>query len=126
MSLQIEFPFTLPRGYVDESGHVHRQGVMRLATAMDEIVPLRDPRVRNNQAYLTIVLLARVIVRLGDLPAVNTSVVENLFAADLAFLQAFYRQINEEGNTVLHLACPHCQQEMDLDLTDLGGLLATP
>jgi hypothetical protein len=126
MSLQIEFPFTLPRGYVDESGRVHRQGVMRLATAMDEIVPLRDPRVRTNPAYLTIVLLARVISRLGDLPVVNTTVVENLFAADLAFLQAFYRQINEEGNTVLHLACPHCQQEMDLDLTDLGGLSATP
>lgn len=126
MALQIEFPFTLPRGYVDESGRVHRQGVMRLATAMDEIVPLRDPRVRANQAYLTIVLLTRVITRLGDLTLVNTTVVENLFAADLAYLQAFYRQINEEGHTVLHLACPHCQQEMDLDLTDLGGLSATP
>lgn len=126
MALQIEFPFVLPRGYVDEQGRVHRQGVMRLATAMDEIVPLRDPRVRSNQAYLTIVLLARVITRLGELSVVNTTVVENLFAADLAFLQAFYRQINEEGATVLHLACPHCQQEMELDLTDLGGLTATP
>jgi hypothetical protein len=126
LTVQTEFPFVLPRGYIDSSGHVHKQGSMRLATAMDEIVPLRDPRVRANQAYLTIILLARVITRLGDLSTITTAVVENLFAADLAYLQAFYRKINEEGATTLHITCPECQHAFDLDLADLGGLLATP
>ncbi len=120
-SLQTEFPFVLPRGYVDNAGRVHKHGAMRLATALDEIVPLRDPRVRANQAYLTIILLARVITRLGDLPSITTGVVENLFAADLAYLQAVYRRINEEGTTVLALTCPECQHTFELDLTDLGG-----
>jgi hypothetical protein len=120
-SLQTEFPFVLPRGYVDNSGRVHKHGAMRLATALDEIVPLRDARVRANQAYLTIILLARVITRLGDLPSITTGVVENLFAADLAYLQAFYRRINEEGTTVLELTCPECQHTFELDLTELGG-----
>lgn len=121
MSLQTEFEFTLPRGYVDESGGLHRHGVMRLATAMDEIAPLRDLRVRSNQAYLVIVLLARVIVKLGNLPSVTTGVVENLFAADLAYLQALYRQINEEGTSNLTLTCPECKTEYQLDLANLGG-----
>jgi len=122
MSLQTEFEFTLPRGYVDQDGSLHRQGVMRLATAMDEIAPLRDLRVRSNQAYLVIVLLARVIVKLGELPQVTTSVVENLFAADLAYLQALYRQINEEGTSTMTLTCPECNTEYQLDLANLGGL----
>ncbi len=121
MSLQTEFEFTLPRGYVDEQGNVHRRGVMRLATAMDEILPLRDPRVRNNQAYLVIILLARVVVRLGSLSMVDTSVIENLFAADLAYLQAFYRHINEEGTSVIPVLCPECQATFDMDLASLGG-----
>jgi hypothetical protein len=121
MSLQTEFEFTLPRGYVDENGGLHRHGVMRLATAMDEIAPLRDLRVRSNQAYLVIVLLARVIVKLGNLPSVTTGVVENLFAADLAYLQALYRQINEEGTSNLTLTCPECKTEYQLDLANLGG-----
>lgn len=121
MTLQTQFEFNLPRGYVDSEGTVHTQGVMRLATAMDEIAPLRDVRVNANPAYLTIILLARVIVKLGTLPQVNTNVVENLFAADMAYLQAFYRQINEEGTTIIKRTCPACQQEIEIDLADLGG-----
>jgi len=95
--LQTEFEFTLPRGYVDSNGTLHKKGRMRLATAMDEIAPLRDPRVRANQAYLVIILLSRVITQLGTVDVIDTGVVENLFSADLAFLQDFYRQINEVG-----------------------------
>jgi hypothetical protein len=121
MSLQTQFEFTLPRGYLDAEGTVHRKGVMRLATAMDEIVPLRDVRVAANQAYLTIILLSRVVVKLGTLSQINTNIIENLFAADLAYLQAFYRQINEEGVTLLKRPCPACGQEIEIDLADLGG-----
>ena len=123
MSLQTEFEFTLPRGYVDQDGNLHRHGAMRLATAMDEIAPLRDPRVRNNQAYLVIILLSRVITRLGNLPGVNTGVIENLFAADLAYLQALYRHINEEGQSTFQVTCPECQTQFEVDLADLGGEL---
>lgn len=121
MSLQTQFEFTLPRGFVDTQGTVHKKGVMRLATAMDEIAPLRDVRVTQNQAYLTVILLARVVVKLGTLPQISTGVIENLFAADLAYLQAFYRQINEEGTTIITRQCPACQQEIEIDLADLGG-----
>ena len=126
MTLQTQFEFTLPRGYVDGEGNVHKRGVMRLATAMDEIAPLRDVRVAANQAYLTVILLSRVVVKLGNLTQINTSMIENLFAADLAYLQAFYRQINEEGTTIVKQQCPHCQQEIEIDLADLGGASATP
>jgi hypothetical protein len=106
--LQTEFEFVLPRGYVDQDGNVHRQGTMRLSTAIDEIAPLRDPRVRDNQAYLTVVILSRVITRLGTLADVNTGVVESIFSADLAYLQNFYRQINENGTTETDTTCPAC------------------
>jgi hypothetical protein len=118
---QTEFAFTLPVGYVDASGTEHREGVMRMATALDEIAPLRDLRVRSNQAYLAIVLLSRVVTRLGSLPQITTSVIENLFAADLAYLQALYRRINEEGKTTLVVACPSCNAEHEVDLAELGG-----
>lgn len=121
MNLQTEFEFTLPKGYIDSTGTIHRKGVMRLATAMDEITPMRDLRVRSNQAYLVIVLLSRVIIRLGTLPNVTTNVIENLFAADLAYLQAFYRRINEEGTSIIRLHCHECQTEFDFDLATLGG-----
>ena len=121
MSLQTEYDFTLPHGYIDPDGNLHRHGIMRLATAMDEIVPLRDLRVRSNQAYLVIILLSRVIVKLGTLPSVNTGVIENLFAADLAYLQAFYRQINEQGTSLIQVACPECQARFEVDLANLGG-----
>jgi hypothetical protein len=126
VTLQTEFPFTLPRGYVDGAGKVQKQGVMRLATAMDEIVPLRDPRVRANQAYLTIILLARVVTRIGDETNVTTETIERLFAADMAYLQAFYRKINEEGVSLIAVTCPACEHVFEMDLTDLGGLSATP
>jgi hypothetical protein len=122
MSLQTEFEFTLPRGYVDQDGNLHRQGVMRLATAMDEIAPLRDLRVHGNQAYLVIILLSRVITKLGTLTSINTGVIESLFASDLAYLQAFYRRINEEGVTTIPVACPQCQAKFEVDLVSLGGV----
>jgi hypothetical protein len=121
MSLQTEYEFTLPRGYIDPEGNLHRKGLMRLATAMDEITPLRDLRVRSNQAYLVIILLSRVIVKLGTLTQVTTGVIENLFAADLAYLQAFYRQINEKGFSTITLTCPECKAEYEVDLAELGG-----
>lgn len=95
--LQTEFEFTLPRGYIDRNGTLHRKGKMRLATAIDEIAPLRDPRVRANEAYLVIILLARVITQLGTVEVIDTGVVENLFSADLGYLQEFYRKINDLG-----------------------------
>ncbi|MBW4556363.1 MAG: hypothetical protein KME59_10565 [Trichormus sp. ATA11-4-KO1] len=99
--LQTEFEFTLPKGYLDADGNLHRKGVMRLSRAMDEIIPLRDPRVKSNPAYATVIILSRVITRLGALEEVTPTVVENFFACDLSYLQQFYRQINEleeQGN----------------------------
>ncbi len=93
--LQTEFEFTLPKGYLDADGNLHRKGVMRLARAMDEIVPMRDPRVKSNPAYATVLILTRVITRLGALEEVTPAVIEELFACDLNYLQKFYRQINE-------------------------------
>ncbi|MBD2313172.1 hypothetical protein H6G20_16000 [Desertifilum sp. FACHB-1129] len=93
--LQTEFEFTLPKGYLDAEGNLHRKGVMRLSRAMDEIVPLRDPRVKSNPAYATVIILSRVITSLGALDEVTPTVVEGLFACDLNYLQKFYRQINE-------------------------------
>ncbi len=121
MRPQTEFEFSLPIGYVDPDGNVHKEGVMRLATAMDEIAPLRDLRVRSNQAYLAIILLSRVVTRLGSVPSVTTAVVENLYAADLAYLQTLYRQINEQGKSVVTMTCPDCNAKFDVDLAELGG-----
>jgi hypothetical protein len=121
--LQTEFPFILPRGYVDSAGVVHRDGVMRLATAKDEIVPQRDPRVRENESYLTVLLLSRVITRLGRLGEVNPGVIENMFASDLAFLQDLYRRVNQEGTTQAAVACPSCRHEFTVEMAGdrLGG-----
>ncbi len=119
--LQTEFEFTLPRGYVDSEGSLHKHGTMRLATAADEISPLRDPRVKANQAYLVVVLLSRVITKLGTLENINTKVIEGLFSADLAYLQSFYRQINENGSNTVQAACPECHHEFEVDLCQLGG-----
>jgi hypothetical protein len=120
--LQTEFEFTLPKGYVDRDGTLHRQGVMRLATALDEITPMRDLRVKSNPAYLVIILLSRVVVRLGGLSNMNTQIIENLYAADLAYLQAFYRQINEAGSSIITVTCPNCNTDIEVDLATLGGL----
>jgi hypothetical protein len=117
--LVTEFAFVLPRGYLDDGGRVHREGVMRLATARDEILPLRDPRVRDNEAYLTILLLSRVITRLGAVAAVTPAVVEGLFAPDLAFLQDLYRRVNQEGHTHAAVSCPSCDHSFTVDVA--GG-----
>ena len=94
LGFQTEIDFELPKGYVDEAGTLHRRGLMRLATAADEILPLRDPRVQQNEAYLAVIVLARVIVRLGTLPDVHTGVIEGLYASDLGYLQRLYEQFN--------------------------------
>jgi hypothetical protein len=94
LGFQTEVDFELPKGYVDESSTLHRRGVMRLATAADEILPLRDPRVQQNEAYLVVIVLARVIVRLGMLPEIHTGIIEGLYASDLAYLQRLYEQLN--------------------------------
>ncbi|SCK41811.1 hypothetical protein H181DRAFT_03636 [Streptomyces sp. WMMB 714] len=121
-ALRTEFPFELPRGYVDESGTVHRTGVMRLATARDELIPLRDDRVRENSAYLSVVLISRVLVRIGTVEDVHPGVVEDLFASDLAFLQDFYRRINAEGHSRAAVTCPSCQESFAVDLAGGGRL----
>ena len=94
LGFQTEIEFELPKGYVDEAGTLHRRGTMRLATAADEILPLRDPRVQQNEAYLAVIVLARVITRLGSLSEVHTGVIENLYASDLAYLQRLYETFN--------------------------------
>jgi hypothetical protein len=92
-----EHEFVLPQGYLDADGELHREGVMRLATAADEILPLKDPRVQKNPAYLVIIVLSRVITRLGSVDGITTKTIENLFVADLAFLQRLYNEINRVG-----------------------------
>lgn len=121
--LRTEFGFVLPRGYVDSAGTVHREGVMRLATAKDELVPQRDPRVRENEAYLTVLLLSRVITRLGSLTEVHAGIVENMFASDLAFLQDLYRRVNQEGTSQAAVTCPACSHDFTVELAGdrLGG-----
>src|SRR5579885_3078501 len=113
MTFQTEFPFPLPRGFLDAEGTLHKDGVMRLATAFDEIAPMKDPRVQANPGYLVIILLSRVITRLGTIPQLNPKVIEGLFAGDLAYLQDFYRRINESGSNRVRVACPHCEKEFE-------------
>lgn len=120
-AIRTQFEFELPRGYVDASGTLHKQGVMRLATARDELVPLHDDRVRENPAYLTVVLLARVVEQLGTLTDVHVGIIENLFASDLAFLQDVYRRINQEGHTRAAVTCPSCEYGFTVDMA--GGRL---
>jgi hypothetical protein len=121
--IRTEFAFELPRGYVDDEGNVHRKGIMRLATARDEILPLRDPRVRDNESYLTVLLLSRVVTQLGDVSNITPATIEGLFASDLAFLQDLYRRVNQEGHTQAAVTCPECKHEFTVDVTGdgLGG-----
>jgi len=120
MTLQTEFSFTLPHGYVDPEGELQREGIMRLSTAFDEIAPLKDPRVQANPGYLVIILLSRVIKRLGTLENLNPKMIETLFSADLAYLQDFYQRINQNGHSRFQVECPHCQKEFELETTSLG------
>lgn len=113
--LVTRFEFVLPRGYVDAAGEVHRGGVMRLATARDEILPLRDPRVRDNEAYLVVVLLARVIEQIGSVEQITPGVIESLFAADLDYLQGMYQRLNRDGDSAVLVRCPGCNQEFAVD-----------
>jgi len=125
MDLKTEYEFILPRGYVDKDGTVHRHGVMRLASAKDEIAPLNDLRVQRNRAYLIIVLLSRVITKLGDVPEVNTGVIESLFAGDLRFLEEMYNRINED-EAVVKVTCPECGVSFEKEFGRLGESSATP
>lgn len=114
-AVRTEFEFVLPTGYVDSEGSVHCDGVMRLATAADEILPLKDPRVQSNPTYLVVILLSRVVTRLGSLEVINPKVIEGLFAADLAYLQDFYNRINSHGTRTMKIVCPHCQQGFEVE-----------
>lgn len=118
---QTEYEFTLPLGFVDTDGNLHRDGVMRLATAADEILPLKDPRVQSNEAYLTVILLSRVVARLGAVAQVNPKVIEGLYAADLAYLQELYNRINRTGRATLEAACPKCAHEFAVEMHAAGG-----
>jgi len=119
--VQTEYEFHLPIGYVDGEGNLHRDGVMRLATAADEILPLKDPRVRANEAYLVVILLSRVVQRLGSLAQVNPQVIEGLYAADLAHLQELYNRINHDGKATVRASCPQCEHAFDVEIDAAGG-----
>jgi hypothetical protein len=118
-TLRTQYAFTLPRGYVDASGAVHREGVMRLATARDELEPFRDPAVRENEAYLTVLLLARVILRIGDQTTITPELVEGLYAADFDHLQRLYERINSDSEAVGQVDCPSCGIAFEVDLSQI-------
>jgi hypothetical protein len=119
--LQTEFEFNLPCGYIDAQGSLHREGTMRLATALDEIEPLQDTRVRANEAYLSILLLSRVITRLGDIRQVSPAIIEKLFTADMMYLQDLYIQVNDGGTSLVETQCPSCGTRFALDLAGEAG-----
>ena len=117
--MQTEIAFTLPRGYLAADGTVHREGVMRLATARDEIEPLRAPEVRDNQAYLSVLLLARTVERIGDVTDVTPQLIESLFAADFDHLQRLYERLNSDDEAVGVVSCPSCEHRFEVDLTEI-------
>ena len=118
---QTEYEFTMPFGHVDQDGNLHREGIMRLATAADEILPLKDPRVQGNQAYLVVILLSRVITKLGSLSQITPKVVEGLYASDLAYLQELYNRINRNGKTGQPTVCPECSHHFEVEIATEGG-----
>lgn len=120
--MQTTFPFVLPRGYIDGSGQLHRRGEMRLALALDEIEAVRDPRAQENEAFLPLLLLSRVVTQLGTLPAINPQVMAGLFAIDLAYLEDLYERINRPEPVVLGAVCPQCSAQFELAVAPLGGL----
>jgi hypothetical protein len=115
MAFKMEYEFSLPKGYLDENGNLHRKGNMRLATAADEILPLKDPRVQQNPAYLPIIILSRVITELGDLQAINTKIIEGLFSSDFAYLQKFYDTINSTDMSNVKAECPKCGNVFEVE-----------
>ncbi|WP_035241487.1 hypothetical protein [Desulfobacter vibrioformis] len=114
-SFQTEFNFILPMGYVDKEGTLHKEGTMRLATAGDEIIPLKDPRVQQNPGYLSVILLSRVVTKLGGLDIINTKVIEDLFAADFAYLQQMYNRFNQTGHSQINATCPKCNHTFEVE-----------
>lgn len=122
MAFQTEYSFTLPNGLIDREGNLHREGTMRLATAADEILPMRDPRVQQNPSYLTILVLSRVITRLGTLTALRPEQVEQLFARDLAFLNDMYQRLNGLEERSVETVCPACgcRHQVPLNFTEEG------
>jgi hypothetical protein len=124
-TLQTTFEFTLPQGYVDDEGTRHREGRMRLASAADELKPLEDPRVQSNDSYFTVILLSRVVTEIGDVTEVTPGVIEELFVADLAYLQDLYERVNERGANVVDATCPGCgesfQVSVDASHDSTGG-----
>jgi len=119
--LATEFDFELPKGYVDADGNLHRKGVMRLATAADEIYPLKDPRVHNWPAYLIVILLSRVVTRLDGLAEINPGIIEGLFSEDLSFLQDLYNRVNGLARQTITTECPNCGHQQDVEVPPLGG-----
>ena len=117
---QTEFEFVLPKGYVDEDGNLHKNGVMRLATGADEILPLKDSRVQQNPAYLIFILMSRVITKLGDINHITPKTIEGLFSSDLSFIQDFYQRINETGSSVIKTTCPKCECQFEVEVERLG------
>lgn len=117
MALQTEFEFKLPKGYLDPAGDLHTQGAMRLATAADEILPLKDPRVQGNPSYLTVILLSRVVTRLGGVEDVNPRIIEGLFVEDLAYLQELYRRVNGGEELTLSTKCPNCKEKVEVSFS---------
>jgi hypothetical protein len=122
MALQTEYQFTLPKGFIDDNGVLQREGTMRIATAMDEIAPLRDPRVRNNEAYLVVILLSQVITRLGTLRQVTPNMVERFFAVDIAYLQDLYQQINDVDARIVTVICPNCNHPFQVEIPIMSEL----
>lgn len=122
MEFITEYEFVLPKGYVDEAGTLHKKGTMRLATAADEILPLKDPKVQQNPGYLAIVLLARVVLNIGTVTTINTKVIEKLFTADLQYLQNMYQTINGAEEPVMEIVCPACghTHEVAVNFTQEG------
>ena len=118
--LMTEHEFTLPLGYADSEGNLHKKGVMRLATAADEILPMKDPRVQQNPAYLSIILLSRVVTKLGDMPSINPKTIEGLYTADLNFLQDMYNRINQNGRNTIQTVCPKCDHSFEIEAEFLG------
>jgi len=119
--LQTEFGFSLPNGYVDEEGTLHKDGKMRLSTAGDEIIPMKDPRVQSNPAYLTVILLSRVVTGLGNLKMITPKVIEGLFSRDFTYLQEMYARINQNGTNSLKAVCPKCEHKFDIEVSSYQG-----
>jgi hypothetical protein len=120
MPIQTEVEFTLPKGFLDDQGTLHRSGVMRLATAADEILPLKEASVQKNPAYLTVILLSRVIVRLGDLSLITPATIERMFAADVGYLQDLYNELNDVSGQTSTVTCPNCATEFDGERPSAG------